>query len=220
MGITLITARAGGFWPLAVVSITLALQTASGAPPIELAIDECAAAELTGDECNARAGCGCGTNCANGGQAAGCVDCRSGRDACCPTMEEVTEEKSCWNVTCEKVCVPAIRMPWEPGGSRLTLFSWLRRHDNRSHCGECVADGEIGDDCFGKSAGHSYPAKCGAVRCVSVLEADSYEVTTCRCKWEIRRLPSCDANCCAGMIEAQPLEEESAADGVLPAPPR
>lgn len=109
-----------------------------------------------------------------------------GCEVCWPTVEEVTEEKSCWKVECDKVCVPAVRFPWEPGSSGLTLFSWMRPHgkgcgQESAACSTSVAGGC--DGCF--------QPKCGYVRGIHVLTDDSFEVTSCRCTWEIRRLPPC-----------------------------
>jgi hypothetical protein len=116
-------------------------------------------------------------------------DCHC-RDVCCPRMEEVTEQKSCWTVKCEKVCVPALHFPWEPGGSKLTLFSWWRGHAKPGSCSRCQCSVDHHERCS------CSPAKCGRVRCVSVLEQEDYEVTTSRCQWEIRRLPPCGASGC------------------------
>ena len=159
--------------------------------------------------------CGCALNgnaCGHGGR---CARCCRGRDVCCATVEEATEEKSCWKVKCEKVCIPAIRLPWEPGGSKLTLFSWLR-HPAKCHCGSRATCGEECDHCAGVATGGCCAPKCGPVRCVSVLESESYEVTTCRCKWEIRHLAGCCEAHCGACGEALPPEAESSAEGVLP----
>jgi hypothetical protein len=119
---------------------------------------------------------------------AACPQCHSqacccSREVCVPTIEKVTEERSCWNVTCEKVCIPAVRMPWEAGGSRLTLFSWLRSPCCGTACLTC--------GCANGGCTCCLPA-CGQVRCVNVLGSEDYEVTKCQCKWEIRRLPPCN----------------------------
>jgi hypothetical protein len=128
------------------------------------------------------------SNCA--GSHCGC----HGRDVCCPRMEEVTEQKSCWTVKCENVCVPAVRFPWEPGGPRLTLFSWRRERGQSAKfgdtCGRCNSCCHNGDDCA------HCPTKCGSVRCVSVLEKEEFEVTSTRCKWEMLRLPPCTSPDC------------------------
>jgi len=211
-------------WPLAIVSIALTLQPAIAAPPIEMVFEDCAADELPpanhAATPQAIGDAGCAVPVHRAGYSGHC----GGRDVCCATIEEVTEEKSCWNVKCEKVCVPAIRFPWEPGGSPLKFLSSLCRSSKNTACGETVC-GDACTDCAVNPAGHCYPARCGAVRCVSILEADSYEVTTCQCKWEIRRLPSCcDGASCGGAIEVSPYETEvpadPAADAVLPAPRR
>lgn len=186
---------------LAVILTVMAAPAARGAAPIEVVVAECAATELGQDDARTCVAAGCSSACDQNGHCARCSQHFSGRDVCCPTMEEVTEEKTCWNVKCEKVCIPSVRMPWQPGGSRLTLFNWLCLPEAKCRCGSCCAP------------------RCGTVRCVSVLESDSYEVTSCRCKWEIRRLPSCrDADGCGEMISATSLDEDEAGDSILPMP--
>jgi hypothetical protein len=107
-----------------------------------------------------------------------CQQCCCPREVCVPTIEKVTEKESCWTVTGEKVCIPAVRLPWQSGGSPLTLFSWLRHPCcTTCKCANCEA---------------CCPPVCGQVRCVNVLDSKEYEVTKCECKWEIRRLPPCD----------------------------
>jgi hypothetical protein len=138
---------------------------------------------------------------------------------CCSTTETVTEEKTCWNVKCEKVCVPAIRLPWQPGGSPLTLFSWLKNHDDHCHCGADVVCHDPDGRCA--LACECHPQRCGKVRCVSVLEPDTYEVEICQCKWEIRRLPPCNGcGCTVSGGDGPPLNETDAAETELPPPPR
>jgi hypothetical protein len=129
---------------------------------------------------------GCDLACGEdlGGASCGDACCASGcREVCCHTRIEEKEEKSCWNVSCEKVCVPAIRCPWEPGGSGLTIFNFLHRK-KPTDCGDCC-------DTCGCCQGYCDCGKCGAVRCIRVLEKEKYEVTTCKCKWEIRQVPIC-----------------------------
>jgi hypothetical protein len=162
--------------------------------------------------------CGCALNGNACGHGSRCARCCHGRDVCCATVEEVTEEKSCWNVKCEKVCIPAVRWPWEPGGSKLTLFSWLNKHRAKCHCGSQATCGDQCDCCVGAATAGCCAPKCGPVRCVSVLESESYEVKTCRCKWEIRHLPGCCDQTCGTCGEASQSEAESNPDGLLPPP--
>lgn len=125
-----------------------------------------------------------------GGGIAGCA-C----EVCCPTIEQTTQEKSQWKVECEKVCIPAVRLPWEPGGSKLTLFSWWtpKGHDEPCRCAHGIHQPCETADCA--RCGKPRAARCGKVRAVSVLEEESREVTVCKCKWEIRRLPTCCPTC-------------------------
>jgi hypothetical protein len=142
-----------------------------------------------------------------------------GRDVCCPTMEEVTEEVPCWKVTCEKVCVPAVRMPWEKGASKLTLFSWLSPRKHGCSCGACTECVGCRDCCSTSGPCTCCSSKCGAVLCVSVLAPDSFEVTKCKCKWAIKRLPAvCHAECldCGEGVMPMP---ETEPEGELELPP-
>jgi hypothetical protein len=120
----------------------------------------------------------CEHRCTPGGCPAPC-------EYCCPTMEEVTEEKSCWNVECETVCIPAFRFPWEPGGSKLTLFSWLDKRDDCCRCAGCTTSAaRVGREDSTCNCQCTRPP-CGAVRYARVLEKETFEVTTSKCKWEI-----------------------------------
>lgn len=136
-----------------------------------------------------------------------CSDCRCCgsccREICCPKTEVVTEEKSCWNVNCEKVCVPAIRLPWEPGGSPLTLFNCLwggRERNVRCTCADCAAAANCCETCGTcVRCCKCKPVRCGTVRAVHVLEEDSYDVKKCETTWEIKRVaPVCPRSCETG----------------------
>jgi hypothetical protein len=122
------------------------------------------------------------------GSAESCGCC----DRCVAKIETVKEERSCWNVSCDKVCIPAIRSPWELGGSPLTLFRWpFRKHQNCG-CPQCAANRPAAGP---ESLLCECVPRCGSSRGVSVLKSEKYEVTECRCKWEIQSAPPCDANC-------------------------
>lgn len=117
--------------------------------------------------------------CADGGDAC-CPHC-AGRDVCVPKVEEVEVEKHCWCVECKKVCVPAVRFPWERGGCGLTCFRWLT--------------GPPCCDACGGRHNHCPTPSCGKVIAVRDLKKQTYECTDRQCAWEIRRLPPC---CCNG----------------------
>lgn len=122
------------------------------------------------DETNCPAGCGCDP-------------------VCVATQEPAKEEKHCWCVTCEEVCVPRVRCPWEPGGSPLTCFHWLERL-----CGKDCGCGDLCASCEGCCDDDCTCRPCGRVKYVRDLEKKTYEVDVCQWKWEIRRLPPC---CCS-----------------------
>jgi hypothetical protein len=142
-------------------------------PPSPSAVEQSATVDCSTKSCH----CGHGDLCRC------CCTCR---DVCLPRRVESVEEKTCWNVKCKKACIPAVRFPWEAGGSGLTLFNWLEARPGRCACGTVVEDGA---NCRCNCA---HPlARCGNVRCVRTLESEKYEATVYRCEWEIRRLPSC-----------------------------
>ena len=115
-----------------------------------------------------------------------------------PTTEEVKEEKSCRKVKCEKVAVPAITLPWEQGGSPLTLFNCLKHfgsgHASQSHCASCA---ECCDTCgLDGTCCECGPRRCGTVRCVHVLDEEKYDVTKCETTWEVKCAPCCTQTPC------------------------
>lgn len=123
---------------------------------------------------------------------------------CQSTIEEVTEEKSCWKIECEEICVPRVVCPWAEGGSGLTLFSCLKKRGCSANCGDTCGDccdSCCGNGCCGK--GGCNAPRCGDVRCVRVLDSEDYEVTKCKCNWDIkegcyRYGPGCGSDCGCG----------------------
>jgi hypothetical protein len=104
------------------------------------------------DACDVTCGCACGDpNCCGGGQCGRC------RDVCCVTREEVEVDKYCWNVNCEKICVPGITFPWEGCG-----WSFLGHKKASRACDACTGA------CNCRQA--YKPARCGRVVCVRTLE--------------------------------------------------
>ena len=146
----------------------------------------------------------CDTPCAMSCKAKGCRTRCCGRDVCVSSIVEVTEKKKCWNVECEKVCIPKVVAPWAKGGSKLKcLGSLLRGKANCSDscgCGDAACPDCAEGCCQSPRCGK---VRCGKVRCVRVLESESYEVTKSECKWEIRRLPPCGQGACGGNCDGQ-----------------
>jgi hypothetical protein len=60
----------------------------------------------------------------------GCPQCRSCGGMCVLKAEPVTEEETCYEVECERVCIPAVRFPWEscrtPRCGRVRLVARLK----------------------------------------------------------------------------------------------
>ncbi|TWT88523.1 hypothetical protein Mal64_20060 [Pseudobythopirellula maris] len=109
---------------------------------------------------------------------ASCDAC--GSDTCYAEAEEVTVEKHCWEIECEKVCVPPVRFPWQCGGSKLTLFSWL----DKNKCGDCCSDGCCSEACCADACG------CGAGCCEPTCGCDG-----CCCDMDCD-CESCPPLCC------------------------
>ena len=103
------------------------------------------------------------------GHSAGCC----AENPACPqchcevTAEEGKVKKHCYEVECEQICIPKVRIPWHLLGQ---AFS------NRSKCDTA--------DCSQKP--------CGEVRTIRVLKKKEYECKVCKCKWT----PVCNDGCC------------------------
>jgi len=122
-----------------------------------------------------------------------------GRAVACPKTNLAEEEKSCWIVKCEKVAVPAITLPWEQGGSPLTLFNCLRALTHplsaKCNCAKCGGTLECCDSCDCCNACCLCgPQRCGTVRLVRSLDKEKYDVQKCETTWEIGCVPCC-GNC-------------------------
>jgi hypothetical protein len=97
-----------------------------------------------------------------------CPLCRSHchplKDRVCVTsVEPGKASKSCWDVECEEVCIPAVRFPWEKRGVEACDGSAVLLTD-----------------------------KCGKVRRVNRLRKHDYECETCQYNHSvIRRCPRC-----------------------------
>ncbi|TWT96814.1 hypothetical protein Pla108_25880 [Botrimarina colliarenosi] len=123
-----------------------------------------------------------------------CPACCDGKSVCFATQEVGKEEKHCWCVECKEIAVPRVRCPWEPGGSPLTCFDWLKGRHSAACCSACgdKACGVCESCCHSGCCDRQTP--CGEVKRVAVLTKKKYEVDVRQWKWEIRRLPPC---CCA-----------------------
>lgn len=130
-----------------------------------------------------------------------CPTCCESCAVCVGGPERVTEEKHCWCVECEEICVPRVRCPWEPGGSPLTCFKWLHRACGAGGCcdtcGDTCCDTCCDEGCCGGCGCQPCGCQpCGKVKCVRDLSKKTYEVEACEWKYEIRRLPPCCCSSC------------------------
>lgn len=129
---------------------------------------------------------------AQGGQGghfhATCPKCHN----CCVLKAECgKEEKSCWEVECEKICIPCVVFPWQ---------KWKAKKNGcgKSNC-ECCAgtcdsaaggcDGGCDDGCGSCCSSVNNGAR---VRTVRKLVKKKYECPVCKYKWE----PACCGNGC------------------------
>lgn len=130
--------------------------------------------------------------------------CCCGRAVCVPQTDLGEEERPCWNVECKKVAIPAITLPWEQGGSPLTLFNCLRTlthpYKAKCDCSTCGGTLECCDTCQ-SSAGCCLcgPTRCGTVRVIRVLDEEKQKVPKCETTWEVQCVPccrGCEPACC------------------------
>lgn len=122
-----------------------------------------------------------GTNPLAAGHSSGCdVTCtHCGREFCYPVPKEVTVSKHCWEVECKRVCIPAVRFPWE---------RWF------------------GGGCDGCDAGcDSCRPRCGRVRWVRVLKKRKYDCKKLGCDWIVN--PVCDSCLDALPTDVEPVWE-------------
>ena len=93
----------------------------------------------------------------------GAVHCDKSCDhcPCYPTIEEVTVKKPCFEVECEQICVPKVRLPWPFFGRHLSKVK--------------------GCDCLRGCSG----TQCGHTKTIRVLKVESYECIECQCNWDV-----------------------------------
>ena len=118
-------------------------------PPIEEPVDS--------PSCGCSAECDCCPGCGR--------PCCACRDCCYCTTEKEKVKKHCWNVSCEKVCIPPVCMPrccgccWLPkwccpcAKCRVRCISVLEKHEYE--CEECKCRWEV----------RSVPVNCGDCGC-------------------------------------------------------
>jgi hypothetical protein len=112
---------------------------------------------------------------------------RCGEKVCVTFVSPAKETKSCWEVECDEVCIPAVRCPWH-------------------HCPKAECD----------SCGTASLPGCGEVRGVRKLKQVEYECDTCRYEHRIVcRCPKCGpvphAGCECVPLASTPTQEEAPA---------
>lgn len=89
------------------------------------------------------------------------IPCTCCEPVCCPKRVEDKEEKSCWKVACEYVCVPGFRFPWEKCCG--PVCGWVRcvnvLEEHKYECDTCGYEWEV--KCVFSSQGNSrHHCKC------------------------------------------------------------
>lgn len=131
---------------------------------------------------------------------------------CEAKIEEITEEKSRWNVGCEEICVPRVVCPWAPGGSGITTFNFMKNTISTGGCNDPECFENLPTDCV-----YCEQPRCGDVRCIRTLESEDYETRRCVAEWDIKQNCyrygprrscgcACDCNNCATGASIEAIE--------------
>ena len=114
-----------------------------------------------------------------------CVVCPQCHTCCEFKAEAAKEEKHCWKIECEEICVPCI------------VFPWQKRHATSCKTGRC--DGKCACSPSGICASGSCNKCCQTVnngaRVITVrkLKKHKYECPTCKYQWTPKKV--CRAGC-------------------------
>jgi hypothetical protein len=118
------------------------------------------------------------------------VTCPRCQQCCTLDVKSETEEKSCWEVKCEQICIPRVVFPWQ---NRKAL-----RHGGCADCSARCDDCDSGcDACVGKCGKCSVVHNGARVRTVRKLHKRTYECPTCKYEWTPASCGSggCDSGC-------------------------
>ena len=142
-------------------------------------------------------GCQSGS-CDSSPGACGCASGQCGpKKYCVASVEKKTVEKHCWNTKTEDICIPKVILPWQKGGSGLTLFSLFRKcgaNGKNAGCDTGCASGCAGgcdSGCCDSTSGCCLNPCAAKVITVCDLEKEKYETKKCVPKFEVK-----DAGCC------------------------
>lgn len=142
---------------------------------------------------------------------------------CQAKIEEVTEEKSRWNVGCKEICVPRVVCPWAPGGTGITTFNFMKNTVSSGGCNEPECFENLPTDCI-----YCEEPRCGDVRCVRTLEREPYEVRRSVANWDTTNCmkygdncgcDDCNCDTCATAIDTETIDmnAEATHSALLPA---
>ena len=91
----------------------------------------------------------------------GCIHCPHCQACCTLKAEQVDEERSCWEVECEEICIPRVVFPWQkdccnPCANNGAVVRKVKRLKSKTYsCPACEYTWE-------PSASHRRPCGCGA----------------------------------------------------------
>ena len=95
---------------------------------------------------------------------------------CCPEFKTETVTKHCWEIECERICVPRVRCPFKK------LFSF-------GGCKSCGGCGGCTEGCC------EQVCCCADVRVVRRLVKKEYECEECVVEWHVACKPPCCTDC-------------------------
>ena len=131
----------------------------------------------------------------------GCAVCPNCHNGCTFKAECGKEEKSCWEVECEEICIPCVVFPWQ---------KWRARRHGQGACDSCTG----GCDSCADSCGVCSSVNNGVrVKTVKKLKKKSYECPKCKYTWTPSRCGNgdcCDAGCCDAGCSDTPVPADAA----------
>ena len=161
-----------------------------------------------------------------------CVKCPRCHSCCEFKAEEAKEEKSCYKIECEEICVPRIVWPWQ----NRHLRSGKVRGCGSGCAGGCAGVGCSGGGCTadGCTAGSCGADGCAAGNCgscfrckpvchrgarvikVRTFKKHTYECPTCEYSWSLKKNGGngCGGNCggCSACAPQESSAEEAPAE--------
>jgi hypothetical protein len=184
-----------------VVTSSGVLVERTGAEGYNLVDEVSSVPPVVSPSCDGSSACDCCPGCNS--------PCCACRDCCCCSMEKNKVKKHCWNVSCEKVCIPPVCMPsccccgWLPkwccpcAKCRVRCISVLEKHEYE--CEECKCRWEV----------RCVPVDCGGCcDCAAMANPAGDSVVGWADKSEIIQQPSAVSSIISSVprtVEDQPI---------------